>query len=341
MYFYLIGIDYKKAPLDIREDVFRKREEVNNFLKQRMPGQTALLSTCNRVELYAFAQQTSEALENIKEFIMRFPVFLNYGYVKCAEREVLQHALRLACGLESQNVGEQEIALQLHSWIGQEGFPPFLRKIWIRILAESLRIRRASGLHDKHITIAQIIKEELLRNQQQYPIRNVVVIGTGKVAQLFAQCGSGEFELFFVSRKKHKRALALAAMAEASVIEYEALPSFLRVADALISATSSPHYILKKDMLAALMRERKRPLLIYDLALPRDVEPQARTIPGVTVNDLDSLVRLLEGRNAVLAPYVRKAGALIEDFINELFFKEGCYVYQGRNTAECIGAKTI
>jgi len=303
MTFYLIGIDYRKSSLYARESAYRLRLEI----EKAGPHQVALF-TCNRTEVYGLADDEDSARDLIESLKRTFPEVFADAYIKLGKLSVFPHALSLACGLKSQLIGEREITKQLRVWIARDDFPFLLREFWQGILVASDRIRLQSGLAENASDVAEVILKDII-TQGQSKKKELVVIGTGKLAQLFAHNSGEEINLYFASRKRHSRARKLAQIAQAKVILLDKLTEVLSFADIVVVASGSPHYLLK----TAHLEERKdKPLYIYDLSVPRNVAPCVGNIKEVVLKTLDDLDPLFKEHNQVLTGYIQKAKYLIE-----------------------------
>ncbi|MBU4312634.1 MAG: hydroxymethylbilane synthase [Candidatus Omnitrophica bacterium] len=282
MILYLIGIDHKSATIQEREPLYRRRSEITDFWKGIGEDHVALF-TCNRIELYGISEDIFSVSRAIGLFQERFPEFSEYSYVKEGRDEVIEHAFRLACGLESRIIGEKEILKQLDSWIKEDSFPLIWKNIWSEVLDRAKHIRASSGLDSVKNNIAKIVFKDLGFK------KNIVIIGTGKIAQIFSENKPLGVNLYFVARKKHKKAKRLAKESGGSAVLLDDLGKLLLGADAVISATSSPHYVLRKEHFLDILQKRNRPLFLYDLAVPRDIEPGVGRIPGIFLQNLDDL----------------------------------------------------
>ncbi|MGB2599267.1 MAG: hypothetical protein WBB86_05605 [Candidatus Omnitrophota bacterium] len=314
MNFFYLGIDHKRASLDKREEAYRQRGEINFFCRHSL-ADAAVLFTCNRVEIYGAADNKLSASREISLLRERFPGLFGAAYVKDNTIGTLRHALRLASGLQSQLVGESEILKQLSSWLIRELGSSHLGSFWGEVISAAEWIRARSGLDRDSSNIADIILDDLGAKKR------IVVIGTGKIAALFAKSKIKGVEVIFVSRKKHKRARRLAKKTGGAAALMNDLQNVVLEADALISATSSPHYVIGRDQILEIMRKRQKDLHVFDLAVPRDIEPGARSVPGVVANDLDDLTANFDKQNIRLLPRIKKAELLIEWKI-KMFQKE-------------------
>jgi len=316
MYFYLIGIDYKTAPLGLREHFYRQSPAIIDFWKTK---EAALLFTCNRIEIYATTQNTDTAFGYITEFSKIFPDFFKQAYTRYGEREVFRHALRLASGLESQLEGELQIFQQLDHWY-RRGYLPFaLNELWGNALSLARDIRVQSGLNDDGNNIAGVVYADLSKRLNPGRPLKIIVVGTGKIAGLLARYRQPRIHLNFVAHKNYQKAKELARIAQGRVFLRKDLPGLLLKTDALISATSSPHYILKKrDFLNV-----RHPFYIYDLALPRDIEPEVKDLPGIFLQSLDDLTGAIQQLNQRNQENIHLASQLVEEAIES--YPEAAY----------------
>jgi len=337
MIFYLIGIDHKRTKLEVREVASRKRDSITH-LWQNLNQASAALFTCNRVELYGVARDSSSMTSAVNALRKEFPILFKSAYLRQGKERVIKHALELASGLHSQILGEGQIYQQLGSWVGQSSVSQAIKDLWIKVLPLAQNIRAKLGISERGANIADIVLGDLACRCSVRP-KEVVVIGTGKVAGLIAEGRMPGVNLHFVSRKRQSKARQLAKASGGRAISFDNLFDVLVYADSLISATASHHYILgRQDVLKAVNRRNKL-LYIYDLAVPRDIEPRVRGIQGVSLQNLDDLNVLFEKHNRNLKHCTQQAESFIEESIRTI--KEELYEssYQSRNQAELISLK--
>jgi len=315
MIFYLIGIDHKSASPEALEAALRLGGKIAEFWKRVNPGKAAVLTTCNRVEIYGVASNAPEAAALVESFTCVFSGSFKGAYIEYGHDKVFEHGLNLACGLKSRLKGELQISRQLEAWVDREDFPVSLKNIWGRIITIEKEIRARSGLDRGTIDIAELIFDDIKRNINTKKGAKILVIGTGKVASLIAEKSPGGMRLSFVARKKRSRAERLAHFSGGTALRREEMKSALITACAVISATSSPHYVLAaNDFADAIRQRRKRPLYIYDVALPRDVAPDVSEISFVKIKNPDTLISNFYQKNTVFAaPALLLAEKLIKE----------------------------
>jgi len=312
MYFYLTGVDYKSAPLNVRENIYRRRRDIIDFWASGHTGRAEALFTCNRIEIYGAAEYPEEAFSSVSEFSGVFPDFSRHAYFKYREAEVFRHSLRLACGMESQLHGELQILNQLEAWSGKSSFNPVLKDFWQEIIFLSKKIRKDTGLDTHYDNIVPFIYYDFISRRGSPASFKVIVAGTGKIAELFAQYRMPQAHLSFISHKNYIKAESLAGISGGKAYTFKDLPGLLLEADIFISATSSPHYILGKSHFKDAASSRAHHLYMYDLALPRDIEPAIGAVKGIILQNMDDLDELFQRRNAEKRARIDFASELIE-----------------------------
>ena len=339
MIFYLIGIDYRTTPLSAREQAYQWRQNIIDFWQENNK-EAAVLFTCNRIEVYGVGQELFSITKDIYAFQNKFPTIFDSAYVKIENEQVVRHALRLACGLESQLKGEEQITRQIELWVNKDFYPQSLKKLWLPILKIARNIRLESGLDEQKTDISDCVLEDLYTHIDPKREIEVVLIGTGKIAQLFSKEKIGVVKLHFVSRKKHSRAKQLAMVSGGRALLLKNLSSALLTADALVSATASPHYLVGKELLSKIIQKRNKPLYIYDVSVPRDIDPNTKDIPGVYLQSLDDLAYSFRHHNLKISSCIKRAESLIERAVLHFSEVNNVYSFKGGDAPQpaCLKA---
>ncbi|RJP29600.1 MAG: hypothetical protein C4533_01000 [Candidatus Omnitrophota bacterium] len=313
MDFYLIGVDYRSASLEKREEVYKKRHLLEAFLKDGFGGRAAVIFTCNRIEIYGVAEGLSQAEQDVKRLHFSYGNFFENGYNKLGEKEVFLHALRLASGLESQLKGEAQILDQLESWCLQGPLPYALRQLLSEALILSGQIRLKSGLYGHADNIAGLVIRQLSVLPMRKDKFKIALLGTGKVAELFSRLPFDNIFISFVAHKNLSKARYLAGECRGGVSSFADLPYLLLDVDALVAATASPHFVLREDHFISSIEKRTSPLYIYDLALPRDIDPKVSKLKNVILRNQDDLKAEFEEHNRRLNRKISLAERLIDE----------------------------
>lgn len=302
MDFYLIGTDYQSADLIKREEINARRRQIVACWAEFF-SETAALSTCNRFELYG-----------IGDGLVKFPGIEAGWYFIEGRVNVFAHALRVAVGLKSQLKGELQILEQINFWSNK--IPAGIAGLWNKAYSDALLIRRESGLNGRD-NIATLIFDDM-KKKSLWPDRlKIAAIGTGKIAGLLAKHRPLNAYLIFAAHKNKLAAEKLAESARGETISLSDLPGVLAEVDFLVSATASPHFILKAEELERIVSRRKKPLYIYDLAIPRDIEPAAGRIKGVILKNLDDFSLVFKEHNDRIKNDLSLAEYFVEEKVKE------------------------
>jgi glutamyl-tRNA reductase len=269
--------------------------------------EAAAISTCNRTELYLVVSDPVEAESTALGVLTRQadirPTELLGHLYSLRSGEAVRHLFRVTAGLDSMILGEAEIQGQVKRAyelaLVEGGTGPILNRLFRGALAAGGRARDETGISEKNVSIPSVAVELARRTLGDLADRRVLVVGAGETAELLARAlvGRGASGVF-VANRHYDRAIGLAQRFDGTAVRFEELPEQLEHADIVVSATNSPHHIVERDELEHVMQTRDgRPLLLVDIAVPRDIEPACREIAGVSLHDIDDVQQIVE-RNA-------------------------------------------
>jgi glutamyl-tRNA reductase len=306
-----LGVSHKTAPLELRERLSltegRAVSALRDLLAAEEIHEAAAISTCNRTELYLIVSDPVEAESTALGVLTRQagirPTELLGHLYSFRGAEASRHLLRVTAGLDSMIVGEAEIqgqvkrAYELALVEGATG--PVLNRLFRGALAAGGRARQETGISEKGVSIPSVAVQLAQRALGDLGRRRVLMIGAGATAELVARALVARgVATVFVANRHYDRAIGLAERFDGSAVRLEDLPEQLTEVDIVVSATNSPHHVVEREGLDAVMEAREgRPLLLIDIAVPRDIEPDCREVKGVTVYDIDDVQQIVE-RNA-------------------------------------------
>jgi glutamyl-tRNA reductase len=285
----LVGTSHHLAPLELRERVAFPREQAA-ALARRLAGEElecVCLSTCNRTELYLAGSDpdTAEAaaataLEAVGSALYRL-----------RDEAAALHLFRVAAGLDSMVPGEGEILGQVRTAyeIGAAG--PFLDRLFRQALHAGRKARAQTAIGESPASVSSAgaaLAEQVFGELRG---RTIVLLGAGKVSELAARnLLSRGARIAFVANRTADRATALAERLGGEALPLERVGEQLATADVVVSSTSAPGYILRRDDVEVALRGRRgRPILFVDLAVPRDLDPEISGLDGCYLYDLDDL----------------------------------------------------
>lgn len=306
-----LGLNHKTAPLALRERLSLTESHAVEALRELTDAEgiheAAAISTCNRTELYLVVSDPVEAESTALGVLTRLaeirPTELLGHLYSLRAGEAAHHLFRVTAGLDSMILGEAEIQGQVrHAYelaLVEGATGPILNRLFRGALAAGGRARERTGIGEKGLSIPSVAVELARRTLGDLGERRVLVIGAGETAELVARALVARgVSTVFVANRHYDRAIGLAQRFGGDAVRFEDMPEQLRKADIVVSATHSPHHIVERDELEHVMRARGgRPLLLVDIAVPRDIEPQCREVAGVSLHDIDDVQRIVE-RNA-------------------------------------------
>jgi glutamyl-tRNA reductase len=241
-----------------------------------------------------------------------------YSHRNC---EAARHLYRVTAGLDSMIVGEAEIQGQVkrayEAALARETVGPLTNHLFKAALATGKRVRTETGVGERHLTLPSVavsLARELLGPLDGH---EVVILGTGETAELTARAlaDSGGI-IVFVGNRRRDRAIGLARRYRGTSISFDRLPERLVRADIVVAATASPHLVLESGDIAHVMDERRgRPMLLIDLAVPRDIDGACGDVRGVSLYDIDDLQSVIARNRGVRRTEARKAEGIIEEEI--------------------------
>ncbi len=327
-----LGISHKTAPLELRERLALTEGKAVGVLGELVESsqihESAALSTCNRTELYLVAADPVEA-ESValgilaREADIRPTELLGHLY-SLRGRNAASHLFSVAAGLDSMILGEAEIQGQVKRAyelaLVEDVTGPILNRLFRGALTAGKRARSETGISQRGLSIPSAAVELAQRALGDLATRSVLLVGAGETAELTARALAARgVEAVFIANRHYDRAIGLAQRFGGRAVRFDDLPSQLERADIVVSTTNSPHHIIERDELDLVMEGRdRRPLLCMDLAVPRDVDPACREIPGVTLHDVDEVQAVVErnasGREADARQAERILGTEVERF---------------------------
>jgi glutamyl-tRNA reductase len=294
----VVGLSYRTATLDVRERVAFAAEAIEPALRELNEhpaiGEAVLLSTCNRVEVYAAASDASPAAEALQGF---FHLDAKHLYTHVGPAAV-KHVFRVAASLDSQVLGEPQILGQLkdaYSVATKAGcVGPLLGRCLERAFGVAKRVRTETAIARGAANVSSVSVDLAKSVFGELDGRSLLVVGAGKMSALAARhlMDDGASELV-VTNRSPARAEELAREVGGTAAPFDDLPRLLAHADLVVTSTGAREPIITKALLKATMKARRhKPLFVVDIAVPRDVEPEAGKLDGVYLFDIDDLERV-------------------------------------------------
>ena len=330
-----LGVDHRSAPTSVREPLAfegeRRRRGLDALKADAPDTEFVLLSTCNRVELYAAAEADPPDVDALAGSLARFhdvPIAMLNGHLVARHDEAaVDHLFRVAAGLESLVPGEGQIlgqvrdAYKLASDCKVVG--PILHHVFQRALRVGKRVREETGLDRGKCSVASVAVDVARAVFDRFEDKTVLVIGAGAMGELTLQyLAALRPGALLVTNRDSARALALAARWGGRVIPFDRLDDALAESDVVISTTAASEPIVTVERYARIQQHRgNRLAVILDLAVPRDFDPRVGELERVMLYNVDDLraqaEQNLHGRRAQI---------------------DGARLIIGRESASCLAA---
>lgn len=325
MHLTLVGLSHKTAPIEIREKLTfpaqRQPEAISALTGSDVISEALILSTCNRTEVYVVAADDS-GTDAVIDFLADFHGLSRHDlarYLYVVEGQaVVKHLFRVVSSLDSMVLGEAQILHQVKEAYDlaceSSGASRVFHKLFRQSFEVGKRVRTETAIGESAVSISYAAVELAKKVFDTLEGRTILVVGAGKMSELTAKhLVSQGVASVLVANRTYERAAELAEKFEGTAVLYEDLFEHMRKADIVISSTSAPHYVIGKESVAAVMKGRRTPLFLIDIALPRDVDPAVNDLPNAFVYDIDDLNGVVQSNLEERMHEAKRAETIIDE----------------------------
>ena len=323
----VIGLNHKTAPIEIRECLAFPEAKMEEALSQvhtlSSVKENMIVSTCNRVEVYAATRETEKAIHDLRDFLSQYHSIPLKEFEKSlydhVGEEAVRHIFRVASSLDSMVLGEPQILGQIKEAydISQQTKTSglILHRLLHRAFHVAKRVRTETKIAISAISVSSVAVELAEKIYGTLEKKIVLLIGAGEMCELAARhLVSGGAEKILVTNRTYERAVALAQEFRGEPILFEEMPQGLKRADIVISATDSPQYLIHHDQITKVMKDRKqKPIFFIDIADPRDIEPKVGDIGNVYLYNIDDLQKVANENIKDREKEAQKAETIVQD----------------------------
>jgi glutamyl-tRNA reductase len=304
----LVGINHRTAPVEVRERMSipesRLREAVTDLVHRDGIKEGLILSTCNRVEVVANAQDDVDTGSIIREFLAdhhqcNLALYESHFY-QHAQQEAIEHLFRVASSLDSMIVGEPQILGQLkqaYNAAREAGaLNGTLNEISLQALAVARKVRRNTAIGASAVSVSYAAVELARKIFGDLTGKTILILGAGKMSEIAAKnlvrSGAGSI---LVANRTYERAAELAEAFHGTAIRIEQMLDHVDKADIVICSTSAPHYVIHRHHAEQWLAARKnRPMFFVDISVPRNIDPAVNELDNAFVYDIDDLGQVVE-----------------------------------------------
>ena len=307
MNIFATGVNYKTAPVEIREKLAlgdNYKQILNQLLSLDSVFEICVLSTCNRVEFYGITDNPEKLKEELLSFLSKISNIdkKNLGrYIFFyTDKEAVKHIFKVSASLDSMVIGEPQIVCQFKDSFLKARESRAVRKILSRLFEKALqvskKIRSSTGISKRAVSISYAAVQLAKKIFGDLSDKSVLLIGAGEMAELAAKhLHDIGVKHIFVANRTFEKAVSLAEKFSGTPIKFEKFKEFLPEVDIIITSTGAKKPIIDKNLMKEVIKKRKgEPIFIFDIAVPRNVAPDVNDLDNVYAYDIDDLKAVVD-----------------------------------------------
>jgi len=327
----VVGVNHKTAPVEIREVLSFSEHSLarwyDKLLECTAVSGCVIVSTCNRTEIYAHVADIEAGAGAVLDMMQQKSgldqaTIKKYTYV-LARGKTVRHLFQVASGLDSMLLGETQILGQVRTAYQHAhhhaATDKVMNTLFKRAIEVGKRARTETGIDHHAVSISYAAVEMARQIFGDLTGRSVLIIGAGKMSELTARhLVSNGVSGVIVSNRSYERAVELAAQFGGLAVTFDNLYHYLGAADIVISCTAATHYVLYAAGVRRILKETPgKHIMMIDIAVPRDIEPDVRLLPGVSLYDIDALQNVVDNNLMERKRAAIQAEAIIEEEVRE------------------------
>ncbi len=299
----VVGVNHKTTPVEVRERLAFTAGTMEGSLQQLVGNpeivENLILSTCNRVEIYARVSDGDRGIQLLKEFICNYHGLSNrdldkffYSY---RNEAAVEHLFRVSSSLDSMVLGEAQVLGQVKDAYSTaralRSTGMLLNQLFEKAFNVAKKVREETGISEGGISISSAAVELARKIFEDLDNHSIMLVGTGEMAELAAKhLISYGVKTVYVASRTYDRAVNLAQTLNGCALDFEAFKKELHRADIVITSTAAPRFIISRDLVEQAIHQRKnKPMFLIDIAVPRDIEPEVNDLENVYLYDIDDL----------------------------------------------------
>lgn len=330
MHLTLVGLSHKTAPVEIREKLTfpanRQEEALARLTESDAVAEAVIVSTCNRTEIYAVTAAGHDGPGAIIDFIADYHdldrhELVRYLYISQAEA-VVRHLFRVVASLDSMVLGEAQILGQVKEAYDHAITNSATGRIFNKLFRQSFevgkRVRTETEIGENAVSISYAAIELAKKVFDSLDGRCVMILGAGKMSELTAKhLVANGVRRVLVANRTYERAVELADRFSGEAVPYDQMFERMREADIVVSSTAATEYVITRDAVAKATKQRRDPLFLIDIAVPRDIDPACGQVSDVFLYDIDDLNGVVSANLEERMVEARRAEVIIEEEIVE------------------------
>jgi len=337
MALFVSGLSHRNAPVELREqlavDEDKLRELLRDIAAAGVVREVIILSTCNRVEVYAVADVPGEARATTFRRLCRHrgvePSSVEAALYTYTEGDAVRHAFRVASSLDSMVIGEPQILGQVKDAFALaqscEAVGPALHSLFTQAFAVAKKVRTETEIARHAVSVSFAAVELAKKIFAGLEGKAVLLVGAGKMSELAARhlVEQGAFPVY-VTNRTWARAQEMARTLSGTAVSFDELSTALAAVEIVITSTGAPEPLIGRDMVQRVMHGRRgRPLFFIDIAVPRDVDGAVGSLDDVYCYDIDDLKQVVDANLRERVREAHRAEALIDREVGKFLARQG------------------
>ncbi|MGD0996071.1 MAG: glutamyl-tRNA reductase [Candidatus Bathyarchaeia archaeon] len=320
-----VRITYKTAHVPLMEAVaFKDKEKALAEIRSiENVEECLILQTCNRIEIYAVTEDGKNTLNLVKDYwvkrAMAHAEEASNAMETSMDNEAFNHLLRVTSGLESMVIGEDQVLNQVwNAYLEAENAKtvgPILKHLFNRAMTVGRRVRNETGINKGAVSIGSAAVELAVTLLGNLEDKKILVMGAGEIGTLVAKALARRcLSPIFIANRTHDRAVKLAEDLSGKAVKFDQFEEVLVDADVVICSTAAPHYLLTKEMVSRLMKQRtnNNDLVIIDISNPRNVEKTVQEVARTKLYNIDDLQLIADKNKQEREKSIEKAVKILD-----------------------------
>jgi glutamyl-tRNA reductase len=353
-----VSINHRTAPVELREAVYLTEDEIRVFIKEakeKLFKEGLVLSTCNRTEIYGVPQKEGITHLHIQDFLQQNKSTRELKpehFQNLSSQEAVKHLFNITTGIDSMLIGDNQILKQVKNSFqiaSETHFAGFMMKhVFDAAIHAGKRAITETSISDGAVTISYAAVQLIEKIFSNLNKKSAMVIGAGETGEIAAKhLKDKNIGKLSITNRTAEKAKTLAEKLHAKVLPFSDYINSLHKYDVIISATSSPDILLHKDVLEKTMKKRNyESMVLMDIAVPRDIDPETKKIDYVFYHDIDSLNIIVEQNLSKRKAEIPKVEKIVEKELANLFewynsLQAGPTIKSIRDLFEEIRAKEV
>jgi glutamyl-tRNA reductase len=326
-----VSINHRTAPVELREALYLGNEDIKNLVssaKEKLLSEGFLLCTCNRTELYGFPVDENTGYHDLQNFIIDKKSSFNINsehFQSFLSREAVKHLFSVITGIDSLLIGDNQVfkqvkdSFQLSEEMSFAGF--LMKRIFDYALIAGKRALTETEISEGAVTVSYAAVQLIEKIFSSLHKKSALVIGAGESGELAAKhLQDRGISSLTITNRTIEKAEKLAQSLNSKIIPFTNFKEHLHEFDIVISATSSPDLILTKaDIKSSMKKRNNASLVLMDIAVPRDIDPDSKSLDYVFYHDIDSLNIIVEQNLTKRRAEIPKVEKIIEEEVDNLF----------------------